>query len=267
MTLDSKWKRMCLAIAALILVRGILVLCVLPPFEGWDEFSHISYVVYIKEQKQLPILGSSNTPESMAGMLSSYPHPWGDWAQTGTNGWGSRLYDSSWDSQAGDPVPRRPVPIYEAAQPPFYYLVALPFWAALSQWGDLAAIYGVRVLNIFFLALGGFIFLQALGKCIPKLKHRIMIGLLVGVYPIFVITGARISNDALAILFTSATFYFMVTAIAEKGRSHRALLAASVWLALGVLTKVSVIIMAPPLLACIAICWGQKKMGILTALK
>jgi hypothetical protein len=267
MTLDAKWKRICLAIAALILVRGIVVLCVLPPFEGWDEFSHISYVVYIKEHKQLPILGSSNMPESMAGMLTSYPHPWGDWIQTGTNGWGSRMYDSFWDPQLGDPVPRRPVPIYEAAQPPLYYLIALPFWAVLSRWDDLAAIYGLRVLNVFFLALGGFVFLQAMGKCIPKLKHRIMIGLLVGVYPIFIITGARVSNDALAILFTSLTFYFMVTAITREGRSHRALMAASVWLALGVLTKVSVIIMAPPLLACIVICWHQKKMGILTALR
>ena len=261
MTLDSKWKRICLAIAALIFIRGICVLCVLPPFEGWDEFSHISYVVYIREQKQLPILGSSNMPESMTGMLASYPHPWGDWAQTGTNGWGSRMYDSFWKPQTGEPAPRRPVPIYEAAQPPLYYLIALPFWAVFSHWGDLAAIYGLRILNVFYLALGGFIFLQALGKCIPKLKHRIMIGLLVGVYPIFVITGARVSNDALAILFTSLTFYFMVNALAEKDRSQRALMAASVWLALGILTKVSVLIMAPPLVACIAICCYQKKIG------
>lgn len=267
MSLDAKWKRICLAIAALILVRGILVLCVLPPFEGWDEFSHISYVVYLKEQKQLPILGSSNTPESMAGMLASYPHPWGDWTQTGANGWGSRTYDHFWDPPFGDSLPRRPVPIYEAAQPPFYYLIALPFWAALSPWSDLAAIYGLRVLNVFFLALGGYIFLRALGKCIPKLKHRMLIGLLLGVYPIFVITGARVSNDALAVLLTSLTFYFMVTALAEKGRSQRALLTASFWLGLGILTKVSVLIMGPPLVACVAICWYQKKMGILTALK
>ena len=267
MTLDAKWKRICLAIAALILVRGILVLCVLPPFEGWDEFSHISYVVYIKEQKQLPILGSSNMPESMAGMLTSYPHPWGDWAQTGMNGWGSEKYDAYWKPRPSEQTPRWPVPIYEAAQPPLYYLIALPFWAVLSHWSDLAAIYGLRVVNVFFLALGGFVFLQALGKCIPSLKHRIMIGLLVGVYPVFVITGARVSNDALAILFTSLTFYFMVTALAEKERPHRALLAASVWLALGGLTKVNVLIMAPALVACIAICWYQKKMDMLTALK
>jgi 4-amino-4-deoxy-L-arabinose transferase-like glycosyltransferase len=267
MTLDSKWKRICLATAALVLVRGILVLCVLPPFEGWDEFSHVSYVVYIKEQKQLPILGSSNTPESMAGMLASYPHPWGDWTQTGTNGWGSRTYDSFWHPQAGNPVPRRPVALYEAAQPPLYYLIVVPVWIVCSHWGDLAAIYGLRVVNVLFLALSGFVFLQALGKCIPKLKHRMMIGLLVGSYPIFVITGARVSNDALAIMFTSLAFYSMVSAIAEKGRSYRALLTASVWLALGVLTKVSVLIMAPPLVICIAICWYEERMGILTALK
>lgn len=267
MTLESRWKRICLAIALLILVRGILVLSVLPPFEGWDEFNHVSYVVYLKEQKQLPILGSSNMPESMAGMLASYPHPWGDWAQTGTNGWGSRTYDSFWKTQTNDGVTRRPVAIYEAAQPPLYYLIALPFWTVLSQWGDLAAIYGLRVLNVLFLALASFFFLQALGKCIPKLKHRIMVGLLVGVYPIFVITGARVSNDALAILFASLTFSYMVAAIGGKGQSRRALLVASVWLAFGILTKAYVLIMAPPLVACILICWYRKQMDLLAALK
>ena len=264
----SKWKRISLAIALIVIVRGLFVLCVLPPFEGWDEFSHIAYVVYLTETAELPQPETSNTPPSMAPMLKRYPHPWGDWAQTGTNGWGSREYKTFWEpqTQSGPAEPRR-VPLYEAAQPPLYYLVALPCWIIFSRLSDLSGIYALRVLNVLFLGAAVFIFLQALRWCIPRLGHRLAIGLLIGFCPLFVITAARVSNDALAILFSSVTFYFLIRALTVDPRRARWFAWASVFLGLGILTKANVLAMIPPLAASICLLTYRKELKPAAALK
>jgi len=250
----AKWKRISLAIALIVVVRGLFVLCVLPPFEGWDEFSHIAYVVYLKETAELPQPESSNTPASMASMMKQYPHPWGDWAQTGTNGWGTKEYKTFWEPQTQSAPPElKRVPLYEAAQPPFYYLVALPCWNIFSRISDLSGIYALRILNILFLGTAVFVFLQALRWCIPSIRHRMVVGLLIGFCPLFVITAARISNDALAILFSSLTFYFLIRALAVDARRARWFALASVCLGLGILTKANVMAMIPPVAA--SICW------------
>ena len=264
----AKWKRISLAIALIVVVRGVFVLCVLPPFEGWDEFSHIAYVVYLRETGELPQPESSNTPRSMAPMLERYPHPWGSWVQTGTNGWGTREYKTFWEPQAqGEPTELRPVPLYEAAQPPFYYLVALPCWITFSRLSDLSGIYALRVLNVLFLGGAVFIFLQALRSCIPGIGHRIAIGLLIGFCPLFVITAARVSNDALAIFFSSLTFYFLIRALTVDARRARWFAFASVFLGLGIATKANVMAMIPPV--AVSICWltYRKELQPAAALK
>src|SRR5216684_8021753 len=66
---SAQWKKICLALTLLIVARGVFVLCVLPPFEGWDEYQHIAYIVYIKEQREIPRFGHSTVPRSMNEML------------------------------------------------------------------------------------------------------------------------------------------------------------------------------------------------------
>ena len=264
----AKWRRISLAIALIVVVRGVFVLCVLPPFEGWDEFSHLAYVVHLRETAELPQLETSNTPVSMAPMLKQYPHPWGSWVQTGLNGWGTREYKTFWETQTqSGPTERRPVPIYEAAQPPFYYLVALPGWIVFSGLSDLSGIYALRVLNVLFLGAAVFIFLQALRWCIPGVRHRIAIGLLIGFCPLFVITAARVSNDALAVLFSGLTFYFLIRALMADPRSTRWFALASLFLGLGILTKANVLAMIPAVAASICLLTYRKELQPAAALK
>ena len=264
----TKWKRISLAIALIVIVRGLFVLCVLPPFEGWDEFSHIAYLVHLRETAELPRLETSNTPASMAPMMKQYPHPWGDWAQTGTNGWGTKQYNTFWEPQTpGTPAELKPVPLYEAAQPPFYYLVALPGWIIFSRLSDLSGIYALRVLNVLFLGGAVFVFLQALRWCILSVRHRIVVGLLIGFCPLFVITAARISNDALAIFFSSLTFYFLIRGLTVDPRRNLWFALASVFLGLGILTKANVMAMIPPVAASICLLTYRKELRPAAAVK
>ena len=107
-----QWKKICLAITLLIIARGVFVLCVLPPFEGWDEYQHIAYIVYIKEQREIPRYGHSTVPRSMKDMLQRYPHSLFDNAQTET--WGGKTYNEFWVSEHNDVVKGLPpISLYE----------------------------------------------------------------------------------------------------------------------------------------------------------
>src|SRR5258708_34782503 len=135
----------------------------------------------------------------------------------GAGGWGTKTYDEFWASYRNDQAKDiQPIPLYEGQQMPLYYLLALPFWTLFSSVSYLAGIYALRLLNVLFLAAAVFIFLQTLQNCIANLTHRLVIGLLVAFAPMYMTNAARISNDALSILFGSLTLYFTIAAMRTK---------------------------------------------------
>jgi hypothetical protein len=235
---------------------------VLPPFEGWDEYQHIAYIVYIKEQRELPRYGHSTVPQSMNEMLQRYPHAPYDSGQTAPGNWGTKTYDEFWASEHNDIVIAKdlhPVPLYEGQQMPLYYLLALPFWILFSGISSLAGIYALRLINVLFLAAAVFIFLRTLQTCIANVTHRLVIGLWLGVAPMYLTTAARISNDALAILFGSLTLYFTIAALRKN--PFRSLALASSFLALGILSKATMCMMIPVVFTGIVICAYQRRLN------
>ena len=57
---DYAWRRLRVILTGLVLCRGIVLLCVLPPFEGWDEYQHVGYIVYWNETGSRPWLGQAD---------------------------------------------------------------------------------------------------------------------------------------------------------------------------------------------------------------
>lgn len=244
------------------MARGVFLLCVLPPFEGWDEYQHIAYIVYIKEQREIPRYGYSTVPKSMNEMLQRYPHAPYDSEQTAPGNWGTKTYDEFWATEHNDIVIAKdvdPIPLYEGQQMPLYYLLALPFWNLFSGLSYLAGIYALRFINVLFLAAAVFIFLRMLQTCIANVTHRLVIGLWLGVAPMYLTTAARISNDALAILFGSLTLYFTIAALRKN--PSRSLALASSFLALGILSKATMCMMVPVVFTGIVICAYQRRLS------
>ena len=253
-----QWKKICLAITLLIIARGIFVLCVLPPFEGWDEYQHLAYIVYIKEQREIPRYGHSSVPQSMKDMLQRYPHSPFDNAQI--ESWGAKTYNEFWVSEHNDVVKDLPpISLYEGQQTPLYYLLALPFWTLFSGISYLAGIYALRLINVLLLAAAVFIFLRTLQMCIANVTHRLVIGLLVATAPMYLINAARISCDALTILFGSLTLYFTIAALRKN--PFRSLALASSFLALGILSKATMCMMVPVVFTGIVICAYQRRLS------
>lgn len=198
----------------------------------------------------------------MSEMLQRYPHAPYDSGQTAPGNWGTKTYDEFWLSEPNDIVIAKdlhPVPLYEGQQMPLYYLLALPFWTLFSGISYLAGIYALRLINVLFLAAAVFIFLRTLQMCIADAKHRLVIGLLVAFAPMYLTNAARISNDALAMLFGSLTLYFTIAAIRRTPFSSLAL--ASSFLALGILSKATMCMMVPVVFTGIIICAYQRKLG------
>src|SRR5260370_40612856 len=191
----------------------------------------------------------------MNEMLQRYPHAPYDSEQTGT-----RTYDKFWASEHNDTLKGfTTVTLYEGQQMPLYYLLALPFWTLFSRVSHLAGIYALRLINVLLLAAAVFIFLRTLQASISKLTHRLAIGLLVAFAPMYLINAARISNDALAILFGSLTLYFTIAAMRKT--PFRSLSLASCFLALGILSKATMCMMVPVVFTGIVICAYQRRLS------
>src|SRR5437763_2551750 len=70
----SSWRWFRCLLVALVICRGLVELCVLPPFEGWDEYQHVGYVVHILETGRPAVLGATNVPRSLLATALALPH-------------------------------------------------------------------------------------------------------------------------------------------------------------------------------------------------
>ena len=77
------WRQFRCLLTGLFLARGICLLCILPPLEGWDEYQHIAYVAHVHETGRIPILGQTSVPASLRRALAGLPR-----SSTGTDGLG-----------------------------------------------------------------------------------------------------------------------------------------------------------------------------------
>ena len=48
-----------------VLARGVMLMCVLPPLEGWDEYQHVAYVHSMHETGRRPVYGEAVVPRAL----------------------------------------------------------------------------------------------------------------------------------------------------------------------------------------------------------
>ena len=54
------WRAYCGLLVSLFLVRGMWLLCVIPPLEQWDEYQHVAYFQHLVEHGEAPVLLAAN---------------------------------------------------------------------------------------------------------------------------------------------------------------------------------------------------------------
>jgi 4-amino-4-deoxy-L-arabinose transferase-like glycosyltransferase len=218
------WLR--LLIAAQVVAVTVLAAITVARYPLWtlvDEGAHFDYIQAIADDGRLPVITDLVSPQVEAIAEHVYPAP--PRKNRADIGLGGRSY--------------------EAQQPPLYYLLAVPAFAAGgSDYKTKARV--VRAFDVLFLLAAIAVFLalcrEVLGRG-PEALAGTALALTVFLWPAVVVRGVTISNEGLELLVGVALVYALWRAASE--RSPGWLVAAGALVGLGLLTRLTLAYLAP----------------------
>jgi Dolichyl-phosphate-mannose-protein mannosyltransferase len=196
-------------LVALVVCRGMVVLSILPPFEGWDEYQHVAYVEHIRQTGQAPVVGQTTVAPALLSELVKFPHP--EFAIKQPGRVGAVDYSTFWNHDGSSGQTRsledfrnQKVLLYQAQNSTFFYRLAAPLFAALGGIQSLRwSVAGMRLMNVGLIATAVWVSLEVLRRVVPKERDAALIGMAIAAHPLFLMNGARCSNDALGVLLAT----------------------------------------------------------------
>ncbi len=257
----SNWRRFCALMTLIFIVRGMFVMSVLPPFEGWDEYQHLAYIAFLVEEGRSPVLGDGNdVPRSLYPALVRYPQCNAGVDQLGRIG--ALSYDEYWRSSSPPRVREKAgrVPLYQAQQAPLYYLLVTPAYRIWSGEDDILTLMTLlRAVNVLFGGAAVFIALFAMGRLLQAGPHRYVIGLLIGLQPLFLLNCTRVANDPLAVLL--GTVAIVILLLLPIRRYWLGLTLSGIVLGLSILAKTINLALVPFVVIVLASLWWRRRIG------
>ena len=195
----NSWLTVQSLLVALVVCRGLALLCVLPPFEGWDEYQHVGYIEHIRQTGQAPVLWETSVPTALLAEALKFPQP--ECAirdQLGALGGVS--YAAYWDRpdtaryRGGSNV------LYQAQHSPLAYRLAAPWFTALGGVRNLrTSVAGLRLANLALTAAAVWVVQWVLRRVVRREGDAALLGLALATHPMFLMNGARVANDALGV--------------------------------------------------------------------
>jgi hypothetical protein len=248
-------------LAAGYLLLGVAHVALLPPWEGFDEPAHYSYIQQVADTASLPAMASARISDDVERYRRDGPMPYAGRPPFERNG--GLTYRTFFDERAETPRagrtlihdrPRegrgyRPGPAanWEAQHPPLYYVALAPLYRATRHWSWGSHLFALRLASYLFAwaawaaALYGCLAALARpparpGSALPwawaALGTAAWPLLLPGWFPEF----ARLGNDSLSALVATALWWVNVRA-ARAGLDLRRAVALGALLGAGALTK------------------------------
>jgi hypothetical protein len=234
------------------LARGPLYLSVFPPFEGWDEYQHLAYIVHLDETATMPVY-ESRVSLALRPLVAALPHSPSGAEQV--QEWGALSYADYWNAPTRATGPNRHTSssssprLYQSQHPPLFYVMALPIWRALDP---LEAIFTIRTMNLLLVAAALGLFAGALERLVPAFWPRVAVFALVCLHPLFFQNVARVANDGLAVATGLAGISLLVLAdgptLLSRGLLAAVCIAASVWSKQTSLTLIPALVLGLPLI-------------------
>lgn len=259
------WNRIRLLLVGLVVCRGLVWLCVLPPFEGWDEYQHVGYVQHVAETGEAAILGETNAPRSLLVAQAEFPQsPIG---RESLRPFGLRNFSNYWttprDASIAEAVgPDVVIPLYQAQHGSLYYRIAAPFYTLAGGVDHLRVSVGVlRLLNLAFIVAAVWLALGVVGRLVVDARLASLFGLLIATQPLFLINGVRVANDALGVLLATIVVALGLT---WRDAEDRVLLRSGllgVCLGLAILAKAVNLGLAPFVAFCWLVVVVQRRVG------
>jgi hypothetical protein len=192
--------------------RGIGYSLLTPTYEGWDEYQHVAYFEHICDRQPLPQLGKTFVSKRVMDDLVRHPVPNALASQAPE----SRLqsYSDYWkDPKPGD---YSRVPLYEAQHGPLYYVAHGGFHALSKDSGFFASTRCLRLANVGWTLLAVALFAEVLRfrNIRPSVVNAALV--LLAVHPLFLMTTARVANDAMAIALSMSAVVVAASPVGDR---------------------------------------------------
>lgn len=248
------WNRFRILLVLLFAARGIMTLCIVPPFEGWDEYQHVAYIVHLIETDRDPILRETTVPDSALRAVVARPMPRLAYEQLGQSG---AMDYAAWWQRTADPVfrpPSPPIPLYQAQHASLYYRLAAPIFKACGGLSNLlTAVATLRAVNLLLTAAAIWVACGALGRLCRDRRHAAAIGGLIALQPLFLLNAARVTSDPLGVLLATIA----IAGLLELDAKRLLLRSLAIGLVIGVaiLAKAVHLALLPLAAFCLVLLW------------
>ncbi|OJW20870.1 MAG: hypothetical protein BGO49_29110 [Planctomycetales bacterium 71-10] len=251
-------RRVAGLLALIVVARGLALMCALPPFEGWDEYQHVGYVQHLVEGGSTPVVGETIVPRAVLAGAVAYPQPYSA-VRDGLGSVGGVGYSQFWAGRSAGATPsfrEGRIRLYQSQHGPLSYQAMRPVYSAFGGAGDLgASVSAVRLLNLLMTAAAAVVAFAILSRHLAEPRAAAWVGLALATYPLFLINGVRVANDALAVLLATlaigAGLALSASPWPRPSRLVLACLGAGLLAGLAVLAKATNYALAPFLGFCI----------------
>lgn len=183
-----------------IVLRGVLYLCILPPFEGWDEYQHVAYIQYLIEENKSPIADHAKVSRKLLARLRAYPQPQDMVRQTFHTG--ARNYASFYNksSEIAYNSSHRDIPLYQAQHGSLYYQLVRPLFIISGGISELSqSINVLRILNLIFGVFALMACFWFIHRVTDNSTQAALLMIVIACQPLYIINACRVANDALAV--------------------------------------------------------------------
>lgn len=198
---------------ALLLMRGIMVCCAMPPLEGWDEYQHLGYIEFLNDNARVPILGRDMVPPALCDAVRRRPQP--AMAAEQFQAGNALSYTDFWEGrQVSAHTPT--VSLYQAQHPPLYYALMAPILRTVGLTDIPLAVAVLRLANLAMLMGAVAMVFLSLRRIVSSEVVLLSVLLLMAANPMFLLSGLRVANDAAAILLGAAGFYLALRAVESQ---------------------------------------------------
>lgn len=249
--LGRRGVRVALVLWGALLIQGIIFALIQPVWSRVDEAQHFHYVQNLVEERALPVEGQTLVSKEVVDVSLSQ-RQWG-WRRAGALSTPVYLDPQQWipvppelnDQDREKWVQRNLWRFnYEAMQPPLYYLVNAPLYAALPD-DSLIRLYGLRLLAALMAsAMVPISYLMA-REAFPD-SRLVLYGTPVVVLLTqgYVLNMSQITNDALAVPMAAGTI-LMLLRIVGRGVSWKSSLILGALIGGSLLAKMTTIFLLP----------------------
>jgi 4-amino-4-deoxy-L-arabinose transferase-like glycosyltransferase len=259
MMLTDRYGRIAIILWLVLLLQAVAFALLQPVWSRVDEAQHFHYVQYLYEQRALPVEGETFISSEVVSVSQSADQ-WG-WRQAGSISAPTELDPSQWitvPEELSQPQRERWVRRnlwhfnYEAMQPPLYYAINVPLYAALPG-GPVVKLYGMRLLAVLLASLMVPIAFLTAREAFPD-SRLVLFGTPAVVLLVqgYALNMSQITNDALATPLAAAAILVMLR-IARRGFSWRWTLVAGVLIGAAMLSKLTAIFLLPVALAALVL--------------